>query len=656
MLLCAFAFGALAMLGERGMVHPSAVWLAPMPDGNFAIALRQQEFLSSSTSFKVGRTEAQDRPRWITSWTGELDGIETFPDGSVVAYSGGQALRWPASAISGSGAEDGVSGSEPERLVSPPMTGSVRVPGLAGDRVLYAWLTGDGLRVAPTRGVKESGEVPIRMSATEPLAEGQPSASPANAPESAPVAPLVDPGGHWIPLPGKIDLNPAAVSMASYQASGFRHHVVVIEGGGKGRTIRDGKLKVVSFDLVESWEPADAAMGGTPGTGLPTQSAPPGESSAASPGHPEATATPADQPATEPAPSPAPANPPVRLVRTVRPGNVVVHELASTANRFWSAATATGVTVAWREPKGSDSVWRAATGSNDYFTPMTTLAPLDAPFAERPNFIPVPDGIGLLVPTPVVDRLDRHVTTLTGDNAGTWNSLDPISLGRSNLPLPVETLLMLMIFAASAGLMGMAWLNVNRTRDAEEALAEVVRQSVGRDTTPVKETGKPSAERIQWATMTRRGFAFLIDFIAISPLVIIICETAGIDANAALNIYPLRQTYLLEGLGPRLVTLGVFGAYAFSCEAYFGRSLGKMVLGLRVVTRRGARAGIFALFVRNVVRIVELCATLMMVVALGSMVFSKRNQRLGDVLAGTGVRHEIEEESGDDNMPTEWDR
>lgn len=655
MLLCAFAFGALAMLGERGMVHPSSIWLAPLPDGNYAIALQQPEFLSNSTNFRIGRIIGDAKPQWIASSTGALEGIETFPDGSIVAYSGGQALRWPASAPISESESDGAT---PIRLVPPPMTGSVRVPGLAGDRVLYAWISGDGLRVAPAREPNKPFEAPTRT-----VTADLPPAVPA---EHDNPPPSTDPGGHWVPLPAKLDISASDVAMASYQASTGRHHLVLLEASESGRTIRSGSVRVVSFDLLESWEPADGpAPQAKP---QPAASAEPAEPTAtpetpaeSQPG--ESTPQPAEAPANQPAelPTAEPAKPAslpegTRLVRTIRPGNITVHTLAESANRFWSAATTAGVTVAWREPRGSDSLWRAATGSNDHFTPMTTLAPPGAPFAERPNFIATPDGLELLVPTPVVDRLDRHAALLTGDGAGAWKDLGPVELGRSNLPLPVETLLMLMIFAASAGLMGMAWLNVNRSRDAEQALAEVVRQSTGRDTTRQKETGVPAEGRIQWATMTRRGFAFLIDFIAISPLVIIVCEATGVDADAALTIYPLRQTYLLEGLGPRLVTLGIFGAYAFTCEVFFGRSLGKMVLGLRVVTRRGARPGMLALFVRNAVRTLELCAPVIMVVALGSMVFTRRNQRVGDVLAGTGVRYEDDDSQDDDNMPTEWDR
>jgi uncharacterized RDD family membrane protein YckC len=82
-----------------------------------------------------------------------------------------------------------------------------------------------------------------------------------------------------------------------------------------------------------------------------------------------------------------------------------------------------------------------------------------------------------------------------------------------------------------------------------------------------------------------------------------------------------------------VVSLWATVVYFFLCEALTGQTVGKRLLGLRVVRRDGSPAGTSSIAARNVVRIAEepLIALLVLV---GSR---RRRQRVGDLIAGTTV-------------------
>ncbi len=70
-----------------------------------------------------------------------------------------------------------------------------------------------------------------------------------------------------------------------------------------------------------------------------------------------------------------------------------------------------------------------------------------------------------------------------------------------------------------------------------------------------------------------------------------------------------------------------------------GQTIGKRVLGLRVIQESGVRVGGYASLLRNLVRPIDKLPLFYLVGGLFSL-FSKRQQRLGDVLAGTIVVQE----------------
>ena len=82
-----------------------------------------------------------------------------------------------------------------------------------------------------------------------------------------------------------------------------------------------------------------------------------------------------------------------------------------------------------------------------------------------------------------------------------------------------------------------------------------------------------------------------------------------------------------------------------------GQTLGKRLVGLRVVASRGGRASVLSLLLRNLVRTFDL------LVGMWFLVFDRRARRIGDHLAGTLVVFEQPETSKKDavhRVPRGW--
>lgn len=91
----------------------------------------------------------------------------------------------------------------------------------------------------------------------------------------------------------------------------------------------------------------------------------------------------------------------------------------------------------------------------------------------------------------------------------------------------------------------------------------------------------------------------------------------------------------LDG-GPALLFLALTLAYYFVTELLAGRTLGKLVLGLRVVAEDGSRASGGQIAARTAMRLIDGLPFLYLV-GLAAIAISGRDQRLGDRAANTLV-------------------
>ncbi|MEJ7786871.1 MAG: RDD family protein [Solirubrobacteraceae bacterium] len=129
----------------------------------------------------------------------------------------------------------------------------------------------------------------------------------------------------------------------------------------------------------------------------------------------------------------------------------------------------------------------------------------------------------------------------------------------------------------------------------------------------------------------RRIGAALIDIAVVILLLLLVGALFGNDAGDDASVS--EQLGALD----RLLFLGLTFLYFWGTEATSGQTLGKRVLGLRVVGADGARASGGAILIRNVVRFVDWLPLLYVIGAICTFATGKRRQRLGDLAAKTRV-------------------
>lgn len=130
--------------------------------------------------------------------------------------------------------------------------------------------------------------------------------------------------------------------------------------------------------------------------------------------------------------------------------------------------------------------------------------------------------------------------------------------------------------------------------------------------------------------LLRRLLAVAADLVvAVAPLL-----GAGVPLAALHNQWPaLSVPTSLEDMRFVYLAAGLFIAHTMLGEMLFGRSLGKALVGLKVVGLDGKPAAPWRIALRGVLKILELFSPMLFVVAI----FSPFAQRLGDLAAGTVV-------------------
>ena len=145
------------------------------------------------------------------------------------------------------------------------------------------------------------------------------------------------------------------------------------------------------------------------------------------------------------------------------------------------------------------------------------------------------------------------------------------------------------------------------------------------------------------APWTARLAAGLIDYLLVSCVIAVVAVmwfsaakggTQGLLSDLGKTSGPMME---LEGA----LILGFF-AYNVVCEAAFHATLGKRVLGLRVVAHGGAPAGLPAVLVRNLTKALSCLVWVVgLPLALFTIATDANHQRFGDRLAHTYVLRDV---------------
>ncbi len=143
--------------------------------------------------------------------------------------------------------------------------------------------------------------------------------------------------------------------------------------------------------------------------------------------------------------------------------------------------------------------------------------------------------------------------------------------------------------------------------------------------------------RIVLAGPGARSFAFLIDWLIRTGLSMVYLLLAAwlILGNVQFEIEPDTETlWYLAGATP---ATAIYFLYHLILEPLMGgRTPGKRLAGVRVLTPEGQAATTGALITRNIFRIID-SMPMFYVVGLLFVFFSKRHLRLGDLAAGTVI-------------------
>jgi uncharacterized RDD family membrane protein YckC len=129
----------------------------------------------------------------------------------------------------------------------------------------------------------------------------------------------------------------------------------------------------------------------------------------------------------------------------------------------------------------------------------------------------------------------------------------------------------------------------------------------------------------------RRIGAAIIDLGIVIVIVLVVGGIFGSDVG------PDAPASSRFGAGDRLLIIALVFGYYWATEAFMGgQTLGKRVLGIRVVRVDGSPAGAGAIFVRTLLRVVD-GLFLYLVALISVLATGPRRQRLGDLAAKTRV-------------------
>lgn len=142
-------------------------------------------------------------------------------------------------------------------------------------------------------------------------------------------------------------------------------------------------------------------------------------------------------------------------------------------------------------------------------------------------------------------------------------------------------------------------------------------------------TGEAVVLSVRVASMPTRALALLID-LAVQGVVLGVATIVAVSAGSQVDDALAATLYIL------VTALVVLGYPVVFETATRGRSLGKMVMGLRVVSNDGGPERFRQALFRGLAGLIEIWAT-SGVLALVSSLVSSQGRRLGDVFAGTLV-------------------
>jgi uncharacterized RDD family membrane protein YckC len=138
-----------------------------------------------------------------------------------------------------------------------------------------------------------------------------------------------------------------------------------------------------------------------------------------------------------------------------------------------------------------------------------------------------------------------------------------------------------------------------------------------------------------------RFLALAFDSVVQAGALIVVFLTAAFVRWIAVVSVPSLTTWVLAALVLAIFVLYT-GYFAVFESIWSGQTPGKRMVGLRVIDVSGRPVTVYAAIIRNLIRIVDQVPGIY-AVAIFSVLITRRQQRLGDLAAGTVVVHERSE-------------
>lgn len=142
-----------------------------------------------------------------------------------------------------------------------------------------------------------------------------------------------------------------------------------------------------------------------------------------------------------------------------------------------------------------------------------------------------------------------------------------------------------------------------------------------------------------------RMVAYLIDFILLTVVLFVLLTILYSSMFGGFGRSNDLTVAIIIGL---IVLLYPLGGYFIVFELVMqGQTPGKRVLGIRVINENGAPAGYLQVVLRNLFKLVDASYPLQYIIGGSALIFTKKTQRLGDLVAGTLVIRETKVEKAE---------
>ena len=316
--------------------------------------------------------------------------------------------------------------------------------------------------------------------------------------------------------------------------------------------------------------------------------------------------------------------------------------------------------VAFLRNEDTNRAWHLMVWTRDSKSSNGSWVDAEPPAREKPaagleltNFVTLAArGDKLLAVYSEAGKVREAESALGVDGVLEWSEPKVLPLDQTNGPTAyivwISLLFGVVLIMASQGV----WLMLNRERAMDRTLADILEKHEKQKPPEQKAKELP---KLLYANPFARALSLMLDVAITSPIVILLQGIYGYEWEQAYGFLAVGSTLdirttLLPTIEATLVTLLVLTIYSMVCELLWGRTFGKLLFRLRVVDAEGEPPSAWRIVVRNALKIFELIHWAVLMIPMGLMMLTSKQQRLGDLAAGTFVIVDVVPDEAPDDI------